>query len=890
MAIIFLDPTPFVHYLNTSGNVIITANNRIRTHLLRALALKASPSSVLVNPLIYTLAQYIDQQSQEFEAVIGKPLNVVSANQRRYLWQSIIENSEMGQGLLQAKPLAKQADNAFKYLEQWNIPLKSLTQDDFSLHENTRQLLKWIDCFHELLNKHGLITQEDATRQLIDAMARQEISTQREVLLIGFDDIPPLSQIFLSRAFEKVETYTSNKPLAQSITRLTLESQEQEIYQAALWANNKLVQSPLARIGIIVPNLGQCRDQVEKVFTRVFEPQRLHPSSPRATPPFNFSAGVPLGSTPIIASAQTLLKFEQHTLPLDELCNLLNSPFWGGASSYVINGFIERLRKLERPALSAADIRHHFEKHLAFINANVPESIEPAEEWRTIFNRSANAVTLITKKSSIAYWVEVAHHLLSQFNWPGYRTLDSVEHQQVAQWYQLLESLIELDDILEPISWSEFVSELVLTARSTPFQAQTPLSPIQILGALESSTLEFDYCWVIGLHNRQWPAAPSPNPFLPVDLQRENQMPHASAERELLFAQSLTTHYLSCATEVILSSPNQLDDQELQPSALIKDIALSDVKSIFSSRQESDMQLHIHQLLQQFTLETFVDQKGPVLSPQEKIRGGASLLKEQAACPFNAFAKYRLGAENPAQPVAGISYRDRGNLLHNTLASIWSQLKNQAALLQLSKDELHQLINTCLQPQINKLAAERGLTNLPLYLDVETIRTQKLLIEWLEIEKTRAPFEVISIEEPIQIEFEGIALNLRLDRIDRLENGDLLLIDYKTGSPNIKDWQGDRPKDPQLPLYALTTTPPPTAISFARISAKGSEFIGIGKAFGQPITLKQPEDWALEISQWQTALSQLAQEFQCGDARVVFSSDEAKRHAVDLLPLNRHLA
>ncbi len=44
--------------------------------------------------------------------------------------------------------------------------------------------------------------------------------------------------------------------------------------------------------------------------------------------------------------------------------------------------------------------------------------------------------------------------------------------------------------------------------------------------------------------------------------------------------------------------------------------------------------------------------------------------------------------------------------------------------------------------------------------------------------------------------------NLRLDRIDRLNDGTFLVIDYKSGDVSPKSWDLPRPDDVQLPLYA----------------------------------------------------------------------------------------
>ena len=45
-------------------------------------------------------------------------------------------------------------------------------------------------------------------------------------------------------------------------------------------------------------------------------------------------------------------------------------------------------------------------------------------------------------------------------------------------------------------------------------------------------------------------------------------------------------------------------------------------------------------------------------------------------------------------------------------------------------------------------------------------------------------------------------MKLRLDRLDRLNDGSLLVIDYKSGNVAIKSWELPRPDDVQLPLYA----------------------------------------------------------------------------------------
>ena len=75
--------------------------------------------------------------------------------------------------------------------------------------------------------------------------------------------------------------------------------------------------------------------------------------------------------------------------------------------------------------------------------------------------------------------------------------------------------------------------------------------------------------------------------------------------------------------------------------------------------------------------------------------------------------------------------------------------------------------------------------------------------EWLALEKKRPPFQVIEQETERSLELSGLRLRLKIDRIDQLEDGGQLLIDYKTGMTSIQDWLTERLRQPQLPLYAL---------------------------------------------------------------------------------------
>jgi ATP-dependent helicase/DNAse subunit B len=89
------------------------------------------------------------------------------------------------------------------------------------------------------------------------------------------------------------------------------------------------------------------------------------------------------------------------------------------------------------------------------------------------------------------------------------------------------------------------------------------------------------------------------------------------------------------------------------------------------------------------------------------------------------------------------------------------------------------------------------------YLELEEVRLVRLVTEWLDFESERVDFTVAETESERTVDVAGLTLNLRLDRIDRLIDDSLLVIDYKTGDVSQKAWDLPRPDDVQLPIYKI---------------------------------------------------------------------------------------
>lgn len=870
--------------------LILTANDRLRRHLLQAWGEQQRKNGLKAwrTPRIYPLNHWLEAQWQTLVDRAHPPCTHAwaSRSQRQWLWQQIINQANESEGLLQVEPLAQQADTALRHLTLWEITSEELADTPFP-GSNLRSFLAWQKPFEARLAQCGLMIPEQGHRLIAEAFESQLLPSLPRLWLLGFDDIPPLHQRILQAASEEQITLANIEVPDNSCIRVATTDPEAELRAAALWSCEQLQSNAQAVIGIIVPDLGQRRDQVERIFAEVFEPTWLLPDQPRYTLPFNISAGTPLGQTPLIQAALQLLGLLRERWPLNELCNLLFNPFWGDAEAefWLRTQLVTRLRKLGKFDLRGNDLRSH---------AQVLEDSQPSSAVATPQTLSQRLQQLneqrrrLPASSSPRYWSEQLQELLQVLGWPGSRRLDSAEYQQMNLWHKLLEAFASLEITGAELSPTQALQQLQQLAQQTPFQAQTPDSPIQILGALEGAGLCFTHCWVVGLHQRQWPPAPAPNPLLPLELQRQKRMPHASAERELQFARSLTRHYRQCAQQVVLSASMADDQGELAPSPLITDLAETPLQALLKGSL-SPQQAYAQALQHSQQLEIVDCAQGPALPIDTKVPGGSSLFRLQSSCPFNAFAQLRLGAQQPDPPVLGLSAAERGILLHHVLAELWKVLGDSETLNAYAADKLEALIarisEQALQPVRRRRPHELG----PNYCALELERVQAITMRWLTLEMQRPPFRVEAVEQRRQLTFAGLQMTVFIDRIDLLASGERLLIDYKTGANlKIQQWQGERPEEPQLPLYAVTDPAPVAGIAFAQIHPKALDWIGLSEAELMLPGIKPVPDWPEQQQQWQDILTHLAQEYLRGEARVEFHDGKQQHYQAALIPLNRY--
>ena len=845
--------------------LILTPNHRLAAKITDAWAIaNRDERRVWQAPRVFSIDHWLrfcwdELQDQNHRLVSG--LSVVGPQQSRYYWERAIK---VNHPELSAK-YAKLAGDTYSSLQQWNLNVAGVPSDSPA----TDYFKLWAQSFDGLLSRNNLVTTAQSWRSIASGYESGALPIEDEIVLYGFQSIPPIQTNIIVGASRQCTTVKTPNRVAQT-SALKVSSPADEVRLAAQWAAKQLKINKNERVGIIIPDLKDNLASVARVIGEAFQTEKINPA-------VNISAGVSLSATAMVSQALDLIGMLRQQYPLNDWISMLYSPL-SLFDRLPISFRVDAEIRLREAGQFTYDLRD-------FLNVVMPNSSEDNSEHtglilRPLIMARDSRVFAEATNQDFSSWAQVFKSVLNDLGWPGNRTLDSVEYQQREHWDRLLEAFSELDNLSIQVGFNSALKQLRQLAHDSVFHPQTADAPLQVLGLLEGDGLRFDQLWITGMHSQNFPASVSINPLLPASFQRLHEMPHSLPERELEIAQSLLQGFKNNAGRLLLSYPEFKGEEQLDPSPLLRlDPQINSQAVIEDAAQYPQWLLQAHQY------EIFKDSAVPYDRHKETIRTGSTLLKNQSLCPFNAFVVHRLKAEPLEEPSQGLSAKDRGSLLHDVLYRLWRQWDSSAALNELTAtaliDALAKTISDCLNelvPRYPILAGNR-------YRGIEQNRLEKLLSAWLELEKQRPPFSVIDLECNRRIHFGDLEISLKLDRIDSV-NGNLVVIDYKSGEVTASHWDDVRPKDPQLPLYVLASEPQANGCAFAQVKAGKIKFTGVSASDLIP-EVKPLETWTAQVAQWEHAIGALAEEFTSGIAQVEVFDSGSFQFQNYLLPLNR---
>jgi len=846
------------------GTLLLTVNNRLARELHRGYDREqaAAGRRVWTTPDITPWSAWL---RREYEQLLDSGFTqriLLNGHQERLLWEQVVRGSQQGRDLLRPGAAARSAQQAWQLVNDWRLEKAQLQQHG---SDETRLYLEWQEALRQRCRREHLMTAAELPALLLEALRENRLGVPRKVELAGFDSLNPVQeQLFAELRQQGCPVTTAPQNPAGEAQRLELADPEDEMRMAASWARQFTAAHPDATVAVVSPALEEQRDALQRIFREVISPRTLLPGQPRA-PAFNLSLGRPLAEFPLVADLLIALRLCLNVpLELDDVSTLLRSPFIGGhAEEWDRRAQLDfSLRDDGLPRITRARLLSRAQAPAEFSNAHAPALLQRLEDL-------SEQLEQLPANDTPNAWAGHLLSLMACLGWPGDDALDSHEYQQAERLRRAVSEFATLGRVQQRMRLPEVLRRLNQLCEETVFQAETPAARIQVLGALEAAGMQFDAVWLLGMDDQTWPPSPSPNPLLPARLQRELEMPHASSERELAFARHLTERLLACAPQVMVSHALQDGDRAQRASPLTAALPPLDVDALGISRHGDLLGAALH--------------AGPgdslpppqAVPPQGSPPGGSWLLSAQAACPFQAVGKYRLRAAPLPEPSHAPSPALLGKLVHDLLKRVWDEIATAQHLRSLDDADLLALIEPHARGTLADLGRQRPDVFTDRFVELEVQRLCDLLLDWLDLEKQRAlPFQVLHLEQSSTTQIGGLSLRLQADRVDRLDDGRLVIIDYKTGeNADARGWREARPTELQVPLYCVEAAQPAAAL-IGRIHARSSVFRGEAQDEGIVPGIdafagdEAIPDWQQLLQHWRTALQQLAAEILAGRADI----------------------
>ncbi len=857
----------------SGGTPVLTVNRRLSRALLsrHEEVMTRSGRTLWKTPVVMPLLSWV--KGLWLESWPDKPL--LSDTRSATLWKKIVSGDRLrAGGLLFPRGAARAAYKAYVLTRRFNVRLPA---DETYLAEEARAFKAWLGRYESELKRLGFIDYPCLMERVRGIIEGGRAGLPERVVLAGFDEITPDVRALLAAlrragcavAFWPYEPGSFMPSVGEKSPSEIREYADDiaEVRSCARWAR---VQAESGKkVGIIVPELDRYRGLIINEFSAELDPPSTLPWGPRSEV-FNVSLGLSLDREPLVRSALGIISTGLGDVPLDTMSDLLSSPYlMADESEYMaFSSFLRALRERKYGEINPWALKRAMDRK------NIPRLQRLSERlglWIKALEDNSGV------KQLPGFWAEYFDRLLKGLAWPSPGlTLNSREFQALKAWHDLLGEFAGLDDVSGRLTLAGAAAELRAMAGEAIHQPESAEEcPVQVLGLLESSGLSFDCIWVLGAHEDALPGQCLANPFIPIYLQKKAGLPRSTPEKTLEYARHVLDRVLKSAPEAVVSFPRVVEGKELRVSPLlagqgshVKDPALPPGHRLQDSVHASS------------ATEPLVDDKGAPLGNDELagLRGGTGIIKEQSACPFRAFAIYRLGARGISAPEQGLDAMERGSLAHEALHIFWQDTRDSQ---RLAGAEQEGRLGALIREAVAKALAgfhRRGLSKKLLELEAE--RLHDLLEEWMEVELQREAFTVVETEKEHEIHVGGLTIHVRLDRVDELEGGKRIIIDYKTGSCEKDYWLPGRPREPQMLLYALEGDF--NAIAFASLKrTRKLGFVGVGQDDGMLPGMKGiesddkwrgkiegVENWADLNERWKETLTTLAGEFKGGEARV----------------------
>ena len=853
------------------GGLVLTPNFRSSDQLIEW---SRQPALVQPRPAILAIDLWLrdlwtEAAQRGTDAVLE--YHLLTPAEELLLWRQVVTEASPGLFLLDHTGAAASAADGWRLLQQWCLSLHQLraalrfggtteTADDCEI------AWRWFSHFERLCQQKKVLAFSSMLQILLGLLQQPPHwllpLLPRRLLLWGFDAPPPLYQaVFSALQAQSTLIEVLTLPTAQPLYSLEEHADpDAECQAAAQWAEQILQEQPAARIGIVCPEAELLRG-----------PLRRHVEARFAARPALLAStlGSEVADLPLVKTALLGLALLDEQIDLLTLGILLRSPFVTGQDAEALDckAALEwRLRRQGAVHCSLFALRAH---------CRALEASTGVSALSTALENIQQHLRRQPVSQSFSQWLTLFEKIWQELL-PRPLLLENAGAEAIAAWDDWLRQAHLASSLFDSLERREAIERLASLARALPVLQRRSGAAILLLTPAMAAGLRFSHIWCLQMSDSQWPLAETPHPLLPLHFQRQHGMPGTDKTGILARSRRLLDQLAGhCSRELVFSLARMVDDQLQKPTPLLP------ARLQRRAPPTCLVPAALHPALREAgrvaaAAESCSESMLLPLAGEQAIEGGSRLLRDQSNCPFKAYATHRLQARELHEPYFGVPARAVGDCVHDALRGFWAAVRDQGRLLSLGEAELLQEVTAAVQPALAKLAKAFPAHATVSWQKLEAARLRALLLQWLEVERKRGPFEVAMREQQVELDLRPLRLMLKIDRVDRQPDGSLVVVDYKTGLRKSIDWQAKRPRDPQLLLYQVAVDQQSdcgsvAALLHAGVNVEKPDYAGIAadeQAWTKAALPRQIKNhtpaWSALKAQWELSLRALAEEFAEG--------------------------
>lgn len=846
-----------------AGATVVTANRRLARELRRhydAMQLGEGRETWLTPPIFYQddwLRRLADATVDPAERTL-----FLDGHAQSVLWENCL-GRHATERPLGIGGVVRHAVHAWRLANDWRVTVGDISRSARTLDE--RLFARAAADYRNTLSRRRWTDGAGMIARVMSMATDGALRPPARIVRAGYDRVSPaVEALFASLAEAGSEVSEAPEAGCGGQCRIAAyDDPEAELRTAGAWARARLEDDPDARVGIVCSGLETDAERAARLVREGFVPgwQRGGAGWRGAV---NVSYGRRLQSFPAIHVALLVLRWARGALDSRDIGLLLRSRLLGAPDSGGRSRLDLRLRRIPEREW----------RPVALVEAL--QSVDDGADvvaWFRAVRRIGAFASAGSRIAAPGTWAAAIDDLLRDVGWPGERTLDSNAYQLVTRWRELLNELARLAPVAPRMSLDQCVRRLMTMAAEIVFQPQTDAGLVQLMGPLEAAGMQFDHLWVSGLELRHWPPAASPSPLLARSLQRRFGMPDSTPDDTLAYAGTVLARLVDSAPDVTLSWARADKDVALAASPLLERLDAEMVAP------PPDPHWYARSLRAAGPAVIVREDPAPPVSTDEEIVGGAYTVHRQASEPMSAFAYGRLRVR-VLQPFApGLSALMRGSLVHRILHRLYAEKPTREDIRKwLASDvatRLEQAIDAALG-RYRRVADPRQQR----LLSLEKARLRRMLGAFLRAECDRDEFSVEAVEQDLSICRHGVELHLRVDRMDRLSDGTLLIIDYKTGATKgLLDRDGE-PANLQLVVYASAVDEPVGGLALFNVDSRAIVYRGTG-GFEQGAV--RDDDWEERLDSWRKQVDEAIRQLSLGDLRVDVKQSAEEGRALGLL-------